>query len=187
MNSELVPQKFSDSERSPSQIWLPLLSIALGLIMFTLDSSTVNIALPTITKAFNTHLAVSQWVIISYLIVVTTLIFSAARLGNMLGRRKLFQTGLILFTISSLLCGLAPGIIWLIGFRVLQGCGAVLIVGLGMAIITDLFAHSPQYGLALNLAVMTLSVTSVLSPAIGGLLVTLGDWRAIFLINLPIG
>lgn len=187
LNSELVPQKFSDSERSPSQIWLPLLSIALGLIMFTLDSSTVNIALPTITKAFNTHLAVSQWVIISYLIVVTTLIFSAARLGNMLGRRKLFQTGLILFTISSLLCGLAPGIIWLIGFRVLQGCGAVLIVGLGMAIITDLFAHSPQYGLALNLAVMTLSVTSVLSPAIGGLLVTLGDWRAIFLINLPIG
>jgi len=187
LNSEPVPQNFSDSERSPSQFWLALLSVVLGLIMFTLDSSTVNIALPTITKAFDTHLAVAQWVIISYLIVLTTLIFSAARLGDMLGRRKLFQTGLILFTISSLLCGLAPGIIWLIGFRVLQGCGAVIIVGLAMAMITELFAHSPQYGLALSLAVMTLSVTSVLGPAIGGLLVTLGDWRAIFLINLPIG
>ncbi len=155
--------------------------------MFTLDSSTVNIALPTITKAFDTDLAVSQWVIISYLVVFTTLIFSTMRLGDMLGRRKLFQAGLILCTISSLLCGLAPGIIWLIGFRVLQGCGAVLIVGLGMVMITELFAHSPQYGLALSLAVMTLSVGSVLAPAIGGSLVTLSDWRAIFLINLPIG
>jgi EmrB/QacA subfamily drug resistance transporter len=187
LNSEPISQKFSDSERSPSQIWLALLSVALGLTMFTLDSSTVNIALPTITKAFDTHLAVAQWVMISYLIVFTVLIFSAARLGNMLGRRKLFQAGLILFTISSLLCGLAPGIVWLMGFRVLQACGAVLIVGLGMAIITELFVHSPQYGLALSLAVMTLSVASVLGPAIGGLLVTVGDWRAIFLINLPIG
>ncbi|MBD2432594.1 MFS transporter [Fischerella muscicola CCMEE 5323] len=187
LNSEPVPQNFSDSERSPSQFWLALLSVVLGLIMFTLDSSTVNIALPTITKTFDTHLAVAQWVIISYLIVLTTLIFSVACLGNMLGRRKLFQAGLMLFTISSLLCGLAPGIVWLIGFRVLQGCGAVLIVGLGMAMITELFAHSPQYGLALSLAVMTLSVTYVLGPAIGGLLVTLSDWRAIFLINLPIG
>ncbi|MGJ5674633.1 MAG: MFS transporter [Nostochopsis sp.] len=187
MNSEPVSQNISDSERSPFQIWLTLLSVGLGLTMFTLDSATVNIALPTITKAFDTDLAITQWVIISYLIVFTALIFSVARLGNIVGRQKLFQAGLTLFTISSLLCGLAPGIGWLIGFRVLQGCGAVLIVGLGMAIISELFAHTLQYGLALSLAAVTLSVGSVLSPVIGGLLVTLGDWRAIFLINLPIG
>ncbi len=187
LNSEPVPQNISDSERSPFQIWLALLSVGLGLTMFTLDSTAVNIALPTITKAFDTHLAITQWVIISYLIVFTALIFTVARLGNILGRHKSFQAGLILFTISSLLCGLAPGIGWLIGFRVLQGCGAALIVGLGMTIITDLFAHTSQYGLALSLAAVTLSIGSVLGSAIGGLLVTLGDWQAIFLINLPIG
>ncbi len=187
LNSEPVSPNISDSERSPLQIWLALLSVGLGLTMFTLDSATVNIALPTITRAFDTHLAITQWVIISYLIVFTVIIFSVARLGNIFGRQKLFQAGLILFTISSLLCGLAPGIGWLIGFRVLQGCGAVLIVGLGMTIITELFAHTSQYGLALSLAAVTLSIGSVLGPAIGGLLVTLGDWRAIFLVNLPIG
>ncbi|WP_035140240.1 MFS transporter [Fischerella sp. PCC 9605] len=187
MNSESVPQNFSSSRRSPSQKWWALLSVGLGFTMFTLDNSIVNIALPSITNAFHTDLATAQWVIVSYLIVLTALMLSAARLGNMFGRQKLFQSGLILFTASSLLCGLAPGIVWLIGFRVLQGLGAVLIAGLGMAMITELFGTSPQYGLALSLAAMTLSLGSVFGASVGGFLVALGDWRAIFLINIPIG
>lgn len=155
--------------------------------MFTIDTSIVNIALPTLTTAFQVHLTTAQWVVISYLIVLAALTLSAARLGDLLGREKLFQAGVILFTISSLLCELAPSIGWLIAFRVLEGLGAVFIAGLGMAIVTELFATSPQRGLALSLAGMTLSLGAILGPTVGGLLIALGDWRAIFLINIPIG
>ncbi|XGV94797.1 MAG: MFS transporter [Leptolyngbya sp. BL-A-14] len=187
MSRPPTSQQIISTRPNRDRKWWALLSVGLSFTMFTLDTSIVNIALPTLTKAFQVHLATAQWVVISYLIVLTALTLSAARLGDLLGRQRLFQLGVILFTISSLLCGIAPTIEWLIAFRVLEGLGAVFIAGLGMAIVTELFASSPQRGLALSLAGMTLSVGAILGPTVGGLLITLGDWRAIFLINIPIG
>jgi len=137
MPSNLPPAKTSESQK-----WWAMLGIGLGLLMFTLDGSIVNIAMPTLVKTLNTTFATVQWVSVSYFLVVTTLVLGAARLGDMFGKKQLYLWGLILFTIASLLCGLAPSIEWLIAFRALQGLGAVFIAALGVAIVTEVFPPS---------------------------------------------
>ena len=114
---------------SSSAKWWAMLGVGLGILMFTLDTSIVNVALPTLVQVFQTTFATIQWVVLSYLLVITALVLGVARLGDMVGKKTLYLGGLVLFTISSLLCGLAPGVGWLIGFRALQGLGAVTISG----------------------------------------------------------
>lgn len=163
-----------------------MLGIGLGVLMFTLDVSIVNIALPTLVEQLNTSFAMVQWVVLSYLLVITVLVLGAARLGDMLGKQRLYLWGLILFTLSSLLCGLAPDINWLIGFRALQGFGAVFIAALGAAIITEVFPASER-GRALGIIGGIVSLGIALGPSVGGLLIGLGGWRIIFLVNFPLG
>src|SRR5262245_52618639 len=105
--------------------WLGLAGIGAGVFMFTLDASIVNVALPTLAREFRSPLSTVQWVVLAYLLVITTLVMGAARLGDIHGRKRAYLAGLGLFTASSALCGLAPGVHWLIGFRALQGLGAV--------------------------------------------------------------
>lgn len=154
--------------------------------MFTLDTSIVNIALPTLVQVLNTNFATIQWVVLSYLLVITALTLGAARLGDMIGKKNLYLGGLVLFTISSLLCGLAPNVYLLIAFRALQGLGAVMISALGAAIVTEVFPSSER-GRALGIigAVVSLGVT--LGPSVGGVLLGVAGWRWLFLINVPIG
>ena len=163
-----------------------MLGVGLGVLMFTIDTSIVNIALPTLVKVFHTNFATIQWVVLSYLLVVTALVLGAARLGDMVGKKQLYLFGLVLFTFSSLLCGLAPGEGWLIGFRALQGLGAVMISGLGAAIVTEVFPRSER-GRAVGIIGAVVSVGIALGPTVGGLLIRISDWRAIFLVNVPIG
>jgi EmrB/QacA subfamily drug resistance transporter len=163
-----------------------MLGIGLGVLMFTIDSSIVNIVLPTLVGVFHTNFATIQWVVLSYLLVVTALVLGAARLGDMLGKKKLYLGGLVLFTFSSLLCGLAPTAQWLIAFRSLQGLGAVMISGLGAAIVTEVFPPSER-GRALGIIGAVVSVGIALGPTVGGLLIAVSDWRTIFLVNVPIG
>ena len=163
-----------------------MLGVGLGVLMFTLDTSIVNIALPTLVKVFHTSFATIQWVVLSYLLVVTALVLSAARLGDMVGKKQLYLFGLVLFTFSSLLCGLAPGEGWLIGFRALQGLGAVMISGLGAAIVTEVFPRSER-GRAVGIIGAVVSLGIALGPTVGGFLIRISDWRAIFLVNVPIG
>ncbi|WP_036534074.1 DHA2 family efflux MFS transporter permease subunit [Neosynechococcus sphagnicola] len=176
----------SAPESATARHWWALISISLGFLMYGLDTMIVNIALPTLAKEFDAQFAVLQWVIVSYLLVITALTLSVARLGDMFGKRGLFLSGMVLFTLSSLLCGLAPSVEWLIGFRVLEGLGAVLMAALGFAIVAEVFPSS-QRGQAIGIAAAILSVGSVMGPTIGGLLLKWGDWRSIFLINVPIG
>ena len=107
--------------------------------MYTIDTSIVNIALPTLIENLHTDFATVQWVGLSYILVVTSLVLGAARLGDMLGKKPLYLGGLVVFTVSSLLCGLAPSIEVLIAARALQGFGAVMISALGAAIIVEVF------------------------------------------------
>jgi len=171
---------------NPSGKWWAMLGVGLGVLMFTIDTSIVNIVLPTLVQVFHTSFATIQWVVLSYLLVVTSLVLGAARLGDMVGKKQLYLGGLVLFTFSSLLCGLAPGVGWLIGFRALQGLGAVMISGLGAAIVTEVFPHSER-GRALGIIGAVVSLGIALGPTVGGLLIGLSDWRAIFLVNVPIG
>ena len=124
------------SSSSPTNKWLAMMGIGMGVFMATLDASIVNISLPTLVKAFNTNLATIEGVILSYVLVLTSLMLGVARLGDMFDKKKLYLAGLGLFTVSSLLCGLAPDVNWLIGFRALQGMGAAMTQALGAAIIS---------------------------------------------------
>lgn len=174
------------SNGSPQTKWWAMLGIGLGVLMFTIDTSIVNIALPTLVQELNTSFALIQWVVLSYLLIVTALVLGAARLGDMFGKKRLYIGGLILFTISSLLCGLAPSVGFLIGFRALQGLGAVFISGLGAAIVTEVFPQSER-GRALGIIGAIVSLGIALGPSVGGLLIGVAGWRLIFLVNVPIG
>lgn len=163
-----------------------MLGIGLGVFMSTLDSSIVNISLPTLVQALDTNFATVQWVVLSYLLVITTLILSVARLGDMVGKKKLYNVGLVLFTLGSLLSGLAAGVGWLIAFRALQGTGAVMMTALGTAIITEVFP-ARERGRALGINGAIVSVGIALGPTLGGVLIGLVGWRSVFLVNVPVG
>jgi EmrB/QacA subfamily drug resistance transporter len=166
--------------------WSAMAGIGTGVLMATLDVSIVNISLPTLVEALHTSFATIQWVILSYLLVLTSMMLSIARLGDMFSKKKLYSAGLGLFTVGSLLCGLAPTVGWLIAFRALQGMGAVMTQALGSAIITEVFPDSER-GRALGVIGGIVSVGLAFGPPIGGILIGLAGWRSIFLVNVPIG
>lgn len=163
-----------------------MLGIGLGLFMSTLDSSIVNVSLPTLVTALNTTFTTVQWVVLSYLLVNVTLMLSIARLGDMFGKKKIYNAGMMIFTVGSLLCGLSPNAYWLIGFRALQGLGSVMMTALGMAIITEVFPSSER-GRALGISGAIVSIGIALGPTLGGVLIGTAGWRAMFLVNVPVG
>ena len=154
--------------------------------MATIDISIVNVSLPTLVKALRTDFPTIQWVILSYVLVLTSTMLSMARLGDMVGKKKIYLLGLLIFTLGSFLCGLSPSVGWLIGFRALQGCGAVMVQSLGIALVTEAFP-AQERGRALGTMGGVVSVGLALGPAIGGMIIGLASWRWILLINIPIG
>lgn len=166
--------------------WWAMAGIGMGVFMSTLDAGIVNIALPTLVKELNTTLPVVEWVVLSYIVVITAAMLGVARLGDMLGKKKLYTGGLAVFTFGSLLCGLAPNVHWLIAFRALQGVGAVMTNALGTAIITEIFPRSER-GRALGIIGSTVSVGIAMGPSLGGILIGLVGWRSVFLVNVPVG
>ena len=154
--------------------------------MATLDGSIVNIAVPTIMKELQVSVASVQWVVMIYLLVVTSLILSFGRLSDIQGRRRIYSLGLVAFSVGSLFCGLATDIFWLIGSRFAQGLGAAMIMACTPALIVDAFPPAER-GRALGFigSVVAFGLTS--GPVIGGLLLRYFSWRVIFLINIPIG
>ncbi len=168
------------------QKWLTMLGIGMGTLMFALDVYIVNIALPQLVEAFHTDSATIRWVVLSYLLTLTVMVLGAGRLGDMWNKKWLYLIGVSLFTISSLMCGLATEVEFLIGFRVLQGLGAVLISVLGLAIIAEVFpSDERQRAVGIISGIHLLGVA--LRPTVGEFLMSLGGWCLIFFINLPIG
>lgn len=170
----------------PIKKWLTMFGIGMGTLMFALDVYIVNIALPKLVEALHTNSATIRWIVLSYLLTLTVMVLGAGRLGDMWNKKWLYIGGVFLFTISSLLCGLATDVNFLIGFRVFQGLGAVFISALGLAIIAEVFpSEERQRAIGIISGIHLLGVA--LGPAVGELLMGLGGWRLIFLINLPIG
>ncbi len=166
--------------------WGVMTAVGLSIFMATLDVTIVNVSLPTLVNSLRTDFATIQWVILGYVLVVTSMTLSMARLGDMLGKRNLFAGGLLLFTLGSLLCGLSPGVYWLIAFRMVQGLGAAVTQALGAAIVTEAFPSSER-GKAMGIIGSTVSVGLAMGPALGGILIGTLGWRSVFLINIPIG
>lgn len=169
-----------------SQKWYVLSAVGMGVFLATIDGSIVNISLPTLVTSFQTDFALVQWVVLSYLLTVTTLMLGVGRLADIYGKKPIYTAGFIIFTIGSVLCGLSPAIYTLIGFRVLQAVGASMIMALGMAIVTEAFPKSER-GRALGISGTIVSVGIAVGPTLGGLIVQHLSWHWIFFVNLPIG
>lgn len=169
-----------------SRRWAILVAISLGVFMSTLDGGIVNIALPVLMRVFDAGFPTVQWVVISYLTIIVSSMLLAARLGDLVGRKRCYAAGVLVFTVASGLCALAPSIGWLIGLRALQGTGAVMISGLGVALVAEAFPPHER-GRALGVIGSVVSIGIGLGPTLGGLLLGLAGWHWIFLVNLPVG
>jgi EmrB/QacA subfamily drug resistance transporter len=158
----------------------------MGVFLATIDGSIVNISLPTLVSSFQTDFALVQWVVLSYLLTVTTLMLGIGRLADIYGKKPIYTAGFIVFTVGSVLCGLSPTIYTLIGFRVVQAIGAAMIMALGMGIVTEAFPRSER-GRALGITGTIVSVGIATGPTLGGLIVKNLSWNWIFFVNLPVG
>lgn len=163
-----------------------LASLALATLLASLGTSIANVGLPSLAEAFGAPFQDVQWVVLAYLLAITTLSVGAGRLGDLLGRRRLLLAGLLLFTGASVLCGLAPSLGWLIAARVLQGLGAATMMTLAMALIGETVPRQ-RSGSAMGLLGTLSAIGTALGPSLGGLLLAGFGWRALFLIGLPLG
>jgi EmrB/QacA subfamily drug resistance transporter len=153
--------------------------------MFTLDGSAANVALPTLAQAFDASLATVQWVVVAYLLALTTLVLAAARLGDRMGRKRAYLAGLAIFAIGAVACGLAPSIRALIAARAVQGVGAVFLSALSGAIVAQTFPPEER-GRALGVVAALVFGGLALGPTAGGFLLGAFGWRGVFLATVPI-
>lgn len=148
--------------------------------------SAVNLALPSIGDEFSLNAVTLNWIISSYMLTTSILLLPAGRAGDILGRRRVFTVGLIIFTISMILLTFTPGIRWLIGVRILQGIGGALMFGTNMAILTSVFPPGER-GRAMGINVTAVYVGLASGPFLGGLLTRYLGWRSIFAFLIPMG
>ena len=166
--------------------WLIMAAVSMGVFLATIDGSIVNIALPTLTKELNADLSVIEWVVLAYLLTLTTLILGIGRWADMIGKKKLYLSGLVIFTISSALCGVSNRIELLIAFRVVQAIGASMLMALGTAIVTEAFPPSER-GKALGISGTVVSIGIITGPTLGGIILDSLSWHWLFFVNLPVG
>lgn len=169
-----------------SRKWYVMIAVSLGVFLATIDGSIVNVALPTLVRELNTDFATVQWVVLAYLLTLTTLMLSVGRLADMIGKKRIYMTGFIVFTTGSVLCGLAPTVFWLIAFRVVQAVGASMVFSLGTAIVTEAFPPQER-GKALGVVGSVVSIGIVIGPTLGGIIIEGFSWHWIFFVNLPVG
>ena len=169
-----------------ASVRLALIGLALSTVLASLATSSANVALPTLAQAFSASFQAVQWVVLAYLLAITTLIVSAGRLGDMIGRRRLLLAGIFLFTFASLMCGIAPTLALLIGARAAQGIGAAIMMALTMAFVSEMVPKA-KTGSAMGLLGTMSAIGTALGPSLGGVLIAGLGWRALFLVNLPLG
>lgn len=166
--------------------WMVMITVGIGTFMSAMSSSIVNIALPFMGSTFNADMALLEWVVMSYLLIISSLLLAYGRLGDIYGHKPVYILGLFIFTLGSLLCGLAPDIKSLIFFRVLQGLGAGMVMALGPALLTAAFPPTER-GKAMGVIGMVVASALAAGPVLGGILIDSFSWRLIFYINLPVG
>lgn len=169
-----------------SHHWWALGTVSIGTFMATLDASIVNISLPTIMSDFKASLAVSEWIILSYLLVIIGLLLPFGRLADMTGRKKVYRLGFLLFSLGSGLCALSRNPGQLIFFRAFQAVGAAMIMANTFAIITAVFPPQVR-GRGLGIIGAVVAVGFTVGPSLGGFLVSTFGWRSIFYVNVPVG
>ncbi|WP_296426532.1 MFS transporter [Yoonia sp.] len=170
--------------------WLAMAALLMANFINLIDVTIVNVALPSMQEAFDATDSQIEWVVAVYILTFALFLLPMGRLGDVLGRRRMFLAGVCVFTVGSTLCGAAPGILELVGARVVQGIGGAMMIPQTLAIVPALFAPKER-GLAFALFGLSAGLAAVTGPVLGGLLIA-GDfwglgWRPIFLVNIPVG
>ena len=175
----------AEQSDAPAVPWA-LAGLALSMLLSSLGTSIANVGLPALASAFDASFPEAQWIVIAYLLAVTSLIVGAGRLGDIVGRRRLLLAGLVIFTTASVLCGAAPTLWMLIAARAMQGVGGAIMMALTMAFVGEIVPKA-RTGSAMGLLGTMSAVGTALGPSLGGVLIAALDWRAIFLVNVPLG
>jgi MFS family permease len=170
---------------TPRMRWA-LAGLSLSMLMPSLDTSIANVGLPTLAEAFHASFQAVQWIVLAYLVAVTSLIVVAGRLGDILGRRRLLVVGIVLYTAASLLCGAAPTLPVLLAARAAQGFGAAIMMALTIALVGETVPKA-RTGSAMGLLGTMSAIGTTLGPSLGGILIASFGWRMIFLVNVPLG
>src|SRR4029077_1057307 len=166
--------------------WWTLVAVAVGLFMIMLDNTVVNVALPSIRKDLGISISELEWVVNGYALTFGVLLLTGGKLADMLGRRRIFMVGLVIFTVSSFFCGFASSAGVLIGARVVQGVGAALMNPATLSIITATFP-ARQRGTAIGIWAGVSAMALAFGPLVGGFITEHINWSWIFYINVPIG
>lgn len=174
------------SKKESGRHWYVVATVCIGAFMAALDASIINIALPTLERQFHARMNEIEWVSLAYLLSLAALILIFGRIADMIGRRWLYLIGFLLFSFSSLSCGLSPTLPILIISRVFQGIGAAMLQANSVSIVT--FATPKKdLGKAIGIQASAQGIGLSLGPVAGGALLTFASWRWMFLINLPVG
>jgi EmrB/QacA subfamily drug resistance transporter len=166
---------------------LVLAICCMSLLIVGLDNTIVNVALPAIQRDLHASVSGLQWTISAYTLVLASLLLLSGSTGDRIGRKRTFQTGLVVFTLGSLLCSLAPGLGWLIAFRMIQAVGGSMLNPVAMSIITNVFTEPRERAQAIGVWGGVVGISLALGPVVGGALIDSIGWRAIFWINIPVG
>ena len=159
----------------------------MSLLIVGMDITIVNVALPSIRTDLDASVSGLQWTIDAYTVVLASLLILSGSTADRLGRRRIFQVGLSLFTLGSLLCSIAPGLGWLIAFRMIQAVGGSMLNPVAMSIITNVFTDPRERARAIGVFAGVVGVSLGAGPVLGGILVETIGWRSIFWVNVPIG
>jgi EmrB/QacA subfamily drug resistance transporter len=159
----------------------------MSLLIVSLDNTILNVALPSMQRDFHTSVSGLQWTIDAYLLVIASLLLLSGSTADRVGRKRIFQAGLVLFTVGSVLCSLAPGLGWLIAFRMVQAVGGSMLNPVAMSIITNTFSDARERARAIGVWGGVVGISMAAGPIVGGALVQSVGWRSIFWINLPVG
>jgi EmrB/QacA subfamily drug resistance transporter len=160
---------------------------SMSLLIVGLDATIVNVALPAIHRSFHCTLAGLQWTVDAYTLVLASLLMLAGSTADRVGRRRIFLTGLAMFSLGSLLCALAPSLELLICSRIFQAVGGAMLSPATMSIVRNTFGDPRERAQAIGVYAAMFGISMALGPVLGGFLVSATSWRAVFLVNLPIG
>jgi EmrB/QacA subfamily drug resistance transporter len=169
-----------------SKRWAILLVVLIGSFMTTLDINIVNVALPNMASKLSCDIASIQWVVTSYLLVISSLVLVFGRISDIKGKKLIYQNGFLIFSIGSFLCSISSDIRFLIFSRIIQAIGAAMMMSCNFGIITMTFPEN-ENGKAVGLLGADVAIGAMVGPSLGGFLVGMFNWQSIFIINIPIG
>ncbi|MFI2613685.1 MFS transporter [Streptomyces sp. NPDC018584] len=174
-------------ELTPRRRKLVLAICCMSLLIVSLDNTVLNVALPTMREEFDASVSGMQWTIDAYTLVLASLLMLAGSTADRVGRRRVFKTGLVVFTLGSVLCSLAPNLECLVAFRMVQAVGGSMLNPVAMSIITNTFTEPRERARAIGVWGGVVGISMAAGPLVGGLLVDSVGWRSIFWVNLPVG